>query len=116
MIEIDAEFAAAEVTPAPPVVDDPCFRCDFRKTTRIQDAIPPPGCEREARRYADLGACISTQAGDWALCAAKTILRVGHFEWYFGIEKRTAERHGPPPGMTDRRARLPPPTGNLPRR
>lgn len=105
---LEAPFSADEVTPAPSIEEDGCRWC-VRAVARIRDDVAPPGCERQARAYADLGACIGTQDRRWGLCAAKMIFWVGDFEWYFGNERRTAAVAAPPAGISERRARIPPP-------
>jgi len=109
-IVLDGDLAQAlgddDKTPVPAGIDDPCSICGMVSLVRIRNDVRPPACEREARAFMT---CVSTQDGGWALCAPKFLIEAGAFRWYFGPEKRTAPLRTPPPGMPERRGRLPPP-------
>lgn len=111
--DLEQPLGDDDVTPAPNRIEDPCSICGMVALVRIRNNVRPPACEREARAFMT---CVSTQDGDWALCAPKFLIEVGEFRWYFGPEKRTAPLRSPPPGMPERRGKLPPPSGSLPRK
>jgi hypothetical protein len=115
-IPFDADLERAlgddDPTPAPTHIADPCRICKIMPLVRIRDDVYPPGCEREARAFLT---CVSTQDGRWALCAPKFLIEIGAFRWYFGPELRKGPLRSPPPGMPERRGKLPPPFNAKPR-
>jgi len=104
--ELELPLGDDEKTPVPAHRPGEC-RCCRNKATRLNAAVPAPRCEREAREH--FPDCSVSNGGKWAVCAAKFMLFLGEFEFYFGPEKRTAIRSLPPVGMPERRAGLPPP-------
>lgn len=111
--DVEQGIGADDPTPGPARIDDPCRHCKMVTLVRIRNDVQPPSCEREARAFMT---CVSTQDGRWGLCAPKFLIEAGDFRWYFGPERRTAPLRNPPPGMPERRGKLPPPFGSGPRK
>jgi len=104
--DVAMEFEDDDPTPRMLMGVEGCRICRMVVAVRIRDDVPAPSCEREARAYQT---CVCTHGGGWALCAAKFLIEVGTFRWYFGPENRKGPLRLPPPGMPERRGQLPPP-------
>jgi len=102
--DVERDLGDSEKTPGPARIADPCRICKMVTLVRIANGVGHPGCEREARAFMT---CVSTQDGRWALCAAKFLIELGSFRWYFGPERRTGPLRTPP-GMSERRGGPPP--------
>lgn len=88
-------------TRAPAADTCPCFACPVTADV-LPTHVLPPGCEAEARGHYDSCA----QGAGFSLCAAKFLIKVGSFVWYFGPERRTKVRPRPE-GLPDRRRSSP---------
>lgn len=110
--DLERELGDDDPTPRPTPVGDVCRICRVMPLVRIANSVQAPSCEREAKAFMT---CVSTQDGRWALCAPKFLIQFGDFPWYFGPENRKGPLRTPPPGIPERRGKLPPPFGSGPR-
>jgi hypothetical protein len=104
--DVELEFQDEDPTPRAPMGLEACRICRMVVAVRIRSDVQAPSCEREARAFQT---CVCTQDDSWALCAAKLLIEAGAFRWYFGPENRKNPLRLPPPGMPERRGKLPPP-------
>lgn len=106
-VSLEVDFSPSEaLTPVPKRTPAMCWKCEVTATF-LNAAAPAPKCEREARE--NFETCSVANDLSYAVCAAKLIVRLGAFEWYYGPERRVAVRVLPPLGLPERRGAQPPP-------
>lgn len=89
--DVALEFVDEDPTPMPEVSEPyHCFACPG-VAAPIAAHIRPPSCEREARVHYEQCA----RGLGWAICAAKFLIELGPFTWYFGPERRKVVRSAP---------------------
>jgi hypothetical protein len=88
--DVELEFVDDDPTPLPGDTRYKCFACPGIAAP-LAPHIGPPTCEAEARAHYEQ--CAKGLAH--AVCAAKFLLKIGPFTWYFGPERRARPRSAP---------------------
>lgn len=89
--DVELDFVDSDPTPLPDAgTPYLCFACPG-VAAPVAPHIAPPSCEREAVVHYEQCA----RGLGWAVCAAKLLIQLGPFTWYFGPERRKVVRSAP---------------------